>query len=382
MNSIKINNLSYSLSKQANSDEQKTSQQVCNSKTKQKFKKPAFGASLPAKEGLGKKTINCALNLVDKFQRKLETGGFFFEFVFIDFVGLIVPRTIQAYNRNKEELGHPNYKAATEEFLREVLTGPSMFLIPMGFLLSSKKMFGSASQVKLDALKKFKEITAKAVSNNKDKNLVQNFYTEVVDRLYGSKITKIAKKVIVDDFLKLHSANPKEVKELKSKISETLISTNQKIGNSKKLGTSLAESSKISLDGLSIKVGDFVDECRNYSSDVINAVSVAGKGANKQLINKIHDFKEGARKLIVTTSVASMGAFLYCIPKIYQQNKQYPGLDGLADNSAKDDNKLVKNEPVLQSGKSASSDLISTPQKQNLALAFFAPISKEKELKK
>lgn len=323
MVAIKANNLSYPLIKQNSSGEQKTSEFI-----RQEFKKPAFAASLPVKESFGKKTLNCALNMVDKFQRKLEKGGFLFEFVFIDFVGLIVPRTVQAYNRNKKELGHPNYKAATEEFLREILTGPSMFLIPMVFLASSKKMFGPASQVKLDTLKKFKEITGKVIKDTKNKNLAQNFYKEVVDRLYGSKIDESAKKNIVKDFLNLHKAAPKEVEDLSKKVTETLISTNQKVG------TSLAESSKIRLGGISKNVVNFVEECRNYSSDVINALSKAGKEASGQLVNQIHDFKEGARKLIVTTAVASMGGFLYCIPKIYQQTKEYPGLDGLSNNSA------------------------------------------------
>jgi len=351
MDAIKANSFSYTLINQTGTDKQKISEHAGNITEKREYKNPAFGASLPVKEGIGKKALNCTLNIVDKIQKYIESGGFIREFLIVDFAGMVIPRTYQAYHRNEKELGHPNYAAAKEEFTREILSGPSMFLIPFAFLVASKKMFGSASHVKLDTLKKFKEITGKVVDKiatshpegtprNDSCGLAKNFYTEVVDRIYGSKITKEAKNSIVGDFVNLHNAASKnEVKELSSKVTETLTSTNKKIGNDKKLGISMADSSKISLDGMTKNVGDFVEECRNYSSDVINAVSVAGKDANGQLINKIHDFKEGARKLLTTTAVGTMSAFLMYIPKLYSQNKEYPGLAGLADKSAKEESK-------------------------------------------
>jgi len=356
MDAIKANNFSYSLINQTGTKEQKTSEHAGKSDIKQDYKNPAFGASLPVKEGVGKKTLNMVFKLVDKIQRKIETGGFIVEFMVVDFAGMVIPRTYQAYHRNEKELGHPNYAAAKEEFTREILSGPSMFLIPFGFLAASKKMFGSSSHVKLDTLKKFKEITGQVFNKiatshptgalrNDSCGLAQNFYNKVVEKIYGSKITNEAKNVIVDDFVALHnSTSKKEVKDLSKKVTETLIATNKTIGNDKKLGISLADSSRINLDGMTKNVGDFVEECRNYSSDVINAVSAAGKNANEQLIDKIHDFKEGARKLITTTAVGTMSAFLMYIPKLYSQNKEYPGLAGLTDNSAKNSTKSAKEE--------------------------------------
>lgn len=331
MDAIKANNYSYSLINKIGTKEQKTSEHAGNINVKQEFKKPAFAAALPAKEGVGKKILNFACNIVDKIQRGIENGGFITEFLVVDFAGMVIPRVYQAYHRNEKELGHPNYAAAKEEFTREILSGPSMFIIPMAFLLGSKRMFGSASHVKLNTLKKFKEITGKVV--NDGKNLTQNFYNEVVNRIYGSKITEKAKKGIVDDFVALHNAtSKKEVKELRKKVTETLTSTNKKIGNDKKLGISMADSSRINLDGMSKNVGDFVEECRNYSSDVLNALLAAGKNANKQLSDNVHDFKEGARKLLTTVAVGTMSAFLFYIPRLYSQNKEYPGLDGLTKN--------------------------------------------------
>ena len=342
MDAVKANNLSYLSINQTDSGKQKTSEKVCNSHTKTALNKPAFGASLHVNENLGKKTFNLILNGIDKIQKYIESGGFIREFLIVDFAGMIIPRVYQAYHRNEEELGHPNYKAAKEEFTREILSGPSMFIIPMSFLAASKKIFGSASHVKLDILKKFREITGSVIENKKNKDLARSFYHKVVHTLYGSVLDKNAKNEIVEDFLKLHNANPKEARALKSKVAENLISINKKIGNNKNLGISLADSSSINFKGISKNVSDFVEDCRNYSSDVIKALSSAGTEAGAQLLNKIHDFKEGARKLITTTAVATMSAFLMYIPKLYNQNKEYPGLAGLKDNPAKDENKLMK----------------------------------------
>ncbi|MEI8390312.1 MAG: hypothetical protein WCG23_10570 [bacterium] len=344
MNSIKANSSLYYLTKQSRSAERKASDDPKKPDIKQKFNSQAFGASVHVKEGFAKKTLNFALNIVDKIQRHIETGGFIIEFLVVDFAGMVVPRVYQAYHRNEKELGHPNYAAAREEFTREILSGPSMFLIPMAFLLASKKMFGSASHVNTNTLNKFKEITGKIIKDND--NLPKNFYNKIVDTLYGSKINTETKKNIVEDFLKLHSAEPKEAKKLKAKITETLISSNQEIGNSKKLGISRAESSKIKFDKTkpAVSISDFVTDCRNYSSDVINVLSKAGNGATEQLVNEIHSFKEGARKLITTTAVATLSAFLFFVPKIYSQNKEYPGLAGLTGNSEKDNSQLLKEE--------------------------------------
>jgi len=336
MEALKADNLPYSSIKNANSNKQKP---IRTAYVKTGSKNPAFGASVHVNEGLGKKALNLGLNAVDKIQKHIETGGFIVEFLVVDFIGMVIPRTYQAYHRNEKELGHPNYAAAKEEFTREILSGPSMFLIPFAFLCASKKMFGSASHVKRDTLKKFRNITETAFKTDKNENLAHNFYKKIVDKLYDSKITDKAKEVIVDDFLNLHNAKPNEVKNLSKKVTGTLISTNKIIGNDKKLGISLEDSSIINLDGKAKNVGDFVEECRNYSSDVINSISAAGKNANEQLINQIHNFKEGARKLITTTAVGTMSAFLMYIPKLYNQNKQYPGLAGLTTNpSSKDQN--------------------------------------------
>jgi len=95
----------------------------------------------------------------------LERGGFFAEFCLMDMCGMVLPRVYQGFQRNKEELGHLNYQAGMEEFLREFITGPSMFLIPIGAVILAGKMLGKGTQINFKLLNKFsdsfKELGAK-----------------------------------------------------------------------------------------------------------------------------------------------------------------------------------------------------------------------------
>lgn len=290
-------------------------------------KKPAFGAT---NEGLGKKAVNLILKGVDKFQKCIENGGFFYEFLAVDFLGMILPRTYQAYHRNEEELGHPNTKAAAEEFIREILSGPSLFLIPLGFLKLSKRMFGASSHIKRDLFENLSEVSKNLVKN-KDKNpdLVRGFYENVVEKLYG-KNPKVKTGEIVDGFVSLHNADSKDAEGLKAALTEKLTALNKLIGIDKEHGISLEDSSKIKFEGITKKVGEFVEDFHNYSTDVINSLSAAKENAGEQLVDQIHTFKGGARKLIAAVAIGTTAAFLNTLPKLYQRSKQYPGLDGLA----------------------------------------------------
>jgi hypothetical protein len=77
----------------------------------------------------------------------LNGGGYVRSFLVIDTCGFIFPRIFQALNRNKEEIGGPNYKAGTEEAIREFMTGPGMFLVPFSSILVAKRLMGPAVNI-------------------------------------------------------------------------------------------------------------------------------------------------------------------------------------------------------------------------------------------
>lgn len=116
----------------------------------------------------------------------MENGGKAVEFTVTDCLAMIFPRTFQAYNRNSKELGHPNYKAGTEEALREFLTGPSMFLVPLGLVGLGNKMFGEASGIGFNKLRKFGETFTELVNKNAANKT--DFYKEILKDALSEKL--------------------------------------------------------------------------------------------------------------------------------------------------------------------------------------------------
>lgn len=335
-----------------------SSQGFSADKHRQKFlKTPGFGSANPVKEGMGKKVLNTALNLVDKVQRKIENGGFLAEFLAVDLLGMIIPRTVQAYLRNRKELGHLNHKAGSEEAIREVFSGTSFFVIPMTLLAASGKIFGKGSRVKFSTLKRFKKDIVEGIvkplinkNSGKNGNFVGKFYDGLVEKMYGNKKPEISElfqnlhnahkkadkkkpegifRKIIEFFYKPES---KEIKTAKSNLVDKMIAVNKDIGTAKEHGISLADSAKINFPGYSRpqNINNIIDDSMNYSLDVVEKLE-----KNPSMLDKIHEFKEGARKIITTMSVLTLSGFLYSIPYMYKMNKQFPGINGLTEESLK-----------------------------------------------
>ena len=120
---------------------------------------------------------------------KLQKGGHFMEFCVVDLLGMWIPRIWQNLLRNREELGHLNYKAGAEETIREILTGPSMFIIPLFFLALSNKFFGAASRVRFDMAERFNAVFSQ-VCEKSPLNILKNPET-LKKAFYGNMLDKI-----------------------------------------------------------------------------------------------------------------------------------------------------------------------------------------------
>jgi hypothetical protein len=152
----------------------------------------------------------------DSFSRameKVELGKFMAEFLLVDLIGMMVPRTYQAFMRNREELGHYNYKAGTEEAIRELLTGPSMTLMPILSLAIAKKYGGNGTQLDKTTLDKFTNIMSEVVKDeNVDKSskgIRKAFYGKIFD-----EITDPHKKI--DNTAELSDISVKFIKHLEN----------------------------------------------------------------------------------------------------------------------------------------------------------------------
>ncbi|HSA07711.1 MAG TPA: hypothetical protein P5556_11095, partial [Candidatus Gastranaerophilales bacterium] len=354
--------------------------------------------------------LSGSLNAVDKGMKWIENGGFFAEFITVDAFGMMGPRTVQAYNRNKEELGHLNHKAGSEEAIREFLTGPSLFIVPISFIALSAKIFGKASKVDLKTLKQFKNLTEQAIASPKEKSLTSSFFKEIADSVYktdkkqgaeevinGINVTE-AKDLFASQLNSLHAKTAeydnklaqtgffkhllqkltgnenKEIKDLrieivktKKDIAEHITKTNISVGNSETAGISLYNPAKVSLgENNSINISDLTDSIANYSTDILAKVeNTNNKG---EVLNNAQSFVEGGRKFTTAASFITLSGILYCIPMLYKQNKNFPGTDGLAQNQEKNRAvKLDRNEnnhfPSQKNESVSSANMINFPKR-------------------
>ena len=113
----------------------------------------------------------------------IEKGGYAASFIIQDGLGFIAPRVGKGLLRGselKDENGNPildengkqkrelNWAYARKEGIREIITGPSAFLIPMGMLSFINRKFGRGNSVKLDYLDGFKTPFTEYARNNFD----------------------------------------------------------------------------------------------------------------------------------------------------------------------------------------------------------------------
>ena len=316
---------------------------------------PNYTNRLPQKQN-----FNGAVRLIGDankaLMKKIETGGFFLEFVLLDLMGMVLPRVYQGFNRNKKELGHLNYKAGTEEFLRESITGPSMFLIPLATVVLAGKALGKGVQINGNTLKKFTSVFKKTGANmaqDSVEKLQKGFAGELFDELF----TKNAKRLKDGAFAGLKTLNEYK-QEFVQTLTEGLGEKTQKTKGKfcdliadinatyfKKVNTESIE--VITPDKVSsAAAGNMFDDIRKFMTDVIpsckNTVSEMaqkGKEVTSEAINStIEGFdtlRKNGRKFMCVVGAILLSSFLSIIPKIYQITKTNPALDGIADGGKK-----------------------------------------------
>lgn len=283
-----------------------------------------------------------ALAPVVGFATFIENNGFLGEFLTVDTLGMATPRTVQGYNRNKEELGHLNYKAGREELVRELLSGPAFFFIPAGVLAIVTLLKGKATQVAADTLDIFKSVMEKTSKNIKDmkdsKDIKKKFLDDFISNAFDEKeykneqhqITKI--KEIFTNVLEYKSKNPlglfdKTKAKFKKDLSEAITTLNKANGkfidNTSTIELTLGKDSKKTLN-----ITQMLSDIPHYLENITKS---AGKSSTS--IEKfVEDFHKKAKLVRQSTNILAaiaLAAFLVAIPKLYQTDKKFPGLEGL-----------------------------------------------------
>lgn len=310
-------------------------------------------------------------NIIVGLMDFIAAGGFAASFCIQDGLGFIAPRIYKGLKRggkkkvdeNGNEIlnkkGEPkrelNWAYARKEGLREVITGPSAFVIPAILLYKINKKFGRANSVKLDYIDGFKNIFTEYAQNNKDaiiegkagkKDFYKSVFSEVINTsindnpkaLKIDNVEEIAdalaeKQIKIDNVVKkydkgfwsfLHFKNNKLKQEELAQIgsvADDFINLKKKHvgGASDHFGISIKAS-----NGTDIKHGtiDKLTEAMvNYYDDAVksthNALKKVKDADIEDVMKKFTGKKLGSRILTNLGLFAAVALFYTQIPKLY-----------------------------------------------------------------
>lgn len=282
-------------------------------------------------------------NLAVGFATFIENNGFLGEFLSIDTFGMMAPRTGQGYLRNREELGHLNYKAGREELVRELLSGPAFFYVPLAVMTAVGLARGKVAKVQASVLDSFKPIMQKTTASIKDSAAVKK---DFVKNLTAEAFKGFDKeKGLVDELSDLMLKNIEKAepaKKIRAKATEVITKLN------KANGKYLDNAATIKAGGKEHDVNSLFKDMRNYLDDFTKKAEKTTE-EKETFIDKFHKKAKQLRYATNILAVGALSAFLCIIPKLYQTGDKFPGVDGLntgedksaanADASTKQDEK-------------------------------------------
>lgn len=302
----------------------------------------------------------------------IERGGTFASFVTQDFLGAILPRPLAGLTRNKKEnQGKVNTKFALKEVIREFITGPSMFLIPMGILHVTKKHVGKALDVPAEFIKSLGDIykdTANLTKSTDPATLKLEYYKNVFENILTTTTNQSADdiKTAADDMagllLKMENQGKtpffkhlfkNEVKEntiqdTTNKLMEAFTNLTKKhLPNASEdfFNAKIMTQIKVDAENASrfeVKDGNkiintsfkkILGHITNYANDAIEKTAKeSAKGFKTNIIDFVDHFnyKRVTQRFGLNLGMtAAVIAFLSITPNLYNRSKENPGLIGL-----------------------------------------------------
>lgn len=276
----------------------------------------------------------------------IENNGFLGEFLTIDTVGMMLPRTGQGYLRNRKELGHLNYKAGREEAVRELLSGPAFFYVPLTVLTLAGILRGKAAKVQAKVLDSFKTIMKNTSVELKNASATkENFVSALVADAFKGYNKETA---LIGQISDLMNKNLTEKLSLGDRISNLFKSKANKkptpamfraeadkllVKLNKANGKFIDNASTIEVGGKEHNISSLFKDMSNYLDDFTKKAAKTSQD-KESFIDKFH---KNAKQLRYTTNILAVGAlsaFLSIIPKLYQTGKDFPGTDGLKGGNA------------------------------------------------
>lgn len=375
--SVKPVNLSLSAQKNANLNEQKQNKSTIK-------QAPSFKGS-----------FNPVVTLMDAIDR----GGFAASFIAQDGIGMVAPRIYEGLNRNRKKdengnlTGPLNWEFARREGIREILSGPSAFLIPMGIMAGIKRWSGTANNVHVshinalgNSFSEFAKENHNLLANPREAKL--EFYTRVFENslsestgkaLTGDELQNTAKD-FANTLIKIEEASTK--KESK-KLSNELVEKYMRLRKSHVApSNNELEAQFLLKDGKNTLTTSFrrlTQSMTDYTNDALKAV---GKEIEKtkdaknieEFINNFNHKRVGSRVLSILGMFSAVVGFYTIIPKLYNMGlKKDPGLAGL--DGAENDAKQAENVDKKQDSKNQNTSATTNENNNGKDVAFKGGLS-------
>ena len=272
--------------------------------------------------GLGQAALNASGGLM----QAIENGGFAASFLIQDGLGMLTPRAITGFNRDKEETGKINVKEGVEVLLRESITGPVMMATPFVVLGLLAATVGKSTFTNSNLIKRMGKVF-KGTFAKKPENLKGAFYKDTLKQIseetLGGKLSAESSNKILNNLLEMDktevAANlTKKARKDKLKVLSGEIV--EELNNAVKSNTSnFYEVNRIKLGDSNFDSKQTIDAMRAYAKDFSKVPKESldpDRLMNKSLANRL------------VSNVVTLGATLlamFNIPKIYAFNKVPPG---------------------------------------------------------
>lgn len=305
-------------------------------------------------------SFNPVVTLMDA----IDKGGFAASFIAQDGIGMVAPRIYEGLNRNRpkdengKKTGPLNWEFARREGIREILSGPSAFLIPLGILSVVKKISGPANNVHVNHIEALGADFAAYAEGNKaqlsnPKAFKKGYYAQVFENILSNstdnnlpadKLRQTAQEFaqkLVDAEEKHKGKDKKGAKKLLAEITEEY----SKLRKSTVSSSSDELSAVIKVNGQNKTVGTNIrrltQSLTDYTNDALKHVPQTSENI-AEAVKKFTTHRAGTR---VLTNLGMWGAvvgFYTLIPKLYNMGlKHDPGLKGL-ETPAKDETNKSK----------------------------------------
>ena len=251
----------------------------------------------------------------------IENGGLFISFTLQDMLGTNIPRPFMGLFRNsKENKGEKNKNFAAKELVREMTTGPSMFIIPGTMLKIGKPLLGKTIDVPTRQIKALGDIYAA----NPDIKTKQEFFEKAFTTMFENANFKGDSAIAKAKDFATKLADSTDLKETLTELSEEFVgiakANADDVVNTDFTVAALSGNAKASFKEIATSI-------MAYADDVLEQTK--GKGA--EIIKQVTNKRVLTRVATNATMYAAVIAFLTIIPKLYNkaEGEGNSGLKGL-----------------------------------------------------